>query len=219
MLSEKTGRYRLLQWVSKIVVALLISSNNAAVSHAAELTHVDVNSDGGVYRIRLEMKLDIAADYVSEVLTDYRHIYRLNPSIVESRLLASPNEGTSRVYTRMEGCVLFYCTEFIRVEDVRELDSGDLVAVIVPELSDFGSGAALWQITQQGERSQLVYEANFQPGFFVPPLVGSYFVKKKLKAEIMMAFQRVECNAKVRLWAKELGNDGVFGKKAKSMVC
>ncbi len=185
----------------------------------AELTRVDLDSEGGVYRIRLEMELDIAADYVNDVLMDFRHIYRLNPSIVESRILPSPIEGATRVYTRMEGCVLFYCTEFSRVEDVRKLGSGKLVAVIVPEMSDFESGTALWRISQHGERSQLIYEARMQPEFFVPPLIGSYLVKKKLKAELLMAFQRIECNAKARSWAKEIGNDGAFWKKEKSMTC
>lgn len=219
MLQNVTGRSRSHQWTSKIIFALFVYFNHAVVSHAAELTRVDVDSTGDVYRIRLEMVLDIAADYVNEVLTDYRHFYRLNPSIVESRMLPPPNEGTVRVYTRMEGCVLFYCTEFTRVDDVRELDSGELVAVIVPDMSDFGSGTALWRITQHGDRSRLVYEAQIQPDFFVPSLIGSYFVKHKLKAELLTVFQRIECNAKARLQVEMVGYDDAFGDKENSMIC
>jgi abortive infection bacteriophage resistance protein len=119
----------------------------------------------------------------------------------------------------MEGCVLFYCTEFTRVDDVRELDSGELVAVIVPDMSDFGSGTALWRITQHGDRSRLVYEAQIQPDFFVPSLIGSYFVKHKLKAELLTVFQRIECNAKARLQVEMIGNDDAFGDKENSMIC
>ena len=162
---------------------------------AAELIKLEVDQTGGTYTIRLEMELDVSADRVQRVLMNYRQLHRLSPSIVESRRLPSPHDGYARVFTRMDSCVLFICRELIRVEDIYQTASGDLVAVIVPGQSDFKAGTALWRITRCGQHTRLVYEASMQPGFFIPPMFGSYLVKKKMEDELLTSINRIECCA------------------------
>jgi hypothetical protein len=167
---------------------------------AAELEEVAVSDQDGVYQISLRMLLDVPARQVREVLTDYRHIYRLNPSIVETRLLPTPDAGrAARVYTRMQSCVGFYCREFSRVEDVWEHPSGEIETRIVPHMSDFDSGSTVWRIRDLGEHTELDYEASLEPRFFVPPVVGSYFVKRKFKEEALLSLHKIECIARVNL--------------------
>jgi hypothetical protein len=199
--------------------ALLMTLCLTRVAGGAELGRVELSNKGNVYTIELEMDLDIAPRYVREVLTDYRHIYRLNPSIVDSRVLPSAPEGAARVLTRIEGCVLFHCVEVTRVEDVYETNANELTAVIVPEMSDFWSGKALWRITSEGDRSRLVYEAQLEPEMFIPPLVGTYFVKKKFKEEMMTTFQRIECNARARWLIDEAGGDRTLAELNNYQVC
>lgn len=98
----------------------------------------------------------------------------------------------------MTGCVAFFCKDVGRVEDVRKLASGDLQSVIVPELSDLRSGAAQWYIHQTGQRTRVTYQASMEPGFFIPPLIGSYFVKHNIRTELLISFARIECIAKIQ---------------------
>jgi hypothetical protein len=156
--------------------------------NAGELTELQVTETGGVYHIRMVMVVHVPAKYVRGALTDYEHIYRLNPSIIESEILTSPEQGVVRVRTLMHGCVAFFCKDVGRVEDVRELVSGDLRAEIVPELSNLRSGHANWKIQPLGERAQVTYQADMEPDFFIPPLIGSFFVKQKMRKEIMVSF-------------------------------
>jgi hypothetical protein len=207
------------RWLLNAGAPLLATVCFTGIAVGAELTRVELSNEGNVYSIRLEMNLDIAARYVKEVLTDYPHIYRLNPSIVDSRVLPSAPDGAARVLTRVEGCVLFHCVEVTRVEDVYEKNANELTAVIVPELSDFWSGTALWRITQEGSKSRLVYEAQVEPEIFIPPLVGSYFVKKQFKEEMVTTFQHIECNATTRWLMDEAGGDRTVAEVKGHQVC
>ena len=165
---------------------------------AGDLTELQVTETGGIYRIRMAMMVHAPTKYVRGVLTDYAHIYRLNPSIIESEILASPEQGVVRVRTVMRGCVLFFCKSVGRVEDVRELASGDLHAEIVPELSNLKSGTAEWNIQPMGEHTQVTFRAHMEPDFFIPPLIGSYFVRRNIRKEIMTSFTRLECVAQTQ---------------------
>lgn len=169
-----------------------------APARAGYLSSLDISENSGSYRVRLVMLIQAPAHYVHSVLTDYRHIYRLNPSITESEILPSPRNGAIRVKTRMEGCIFFFCRDVDRVEEVREVNAGHLQAVIIPEHSDFTSGSADWLIQAVGDDSRVVYEAQVTPAFYIPPIIGSYFVKRTFAAAVMTSFRRLECIARIR---------------------
>ncbi|MDT8388440.1 MAG: hypothetical protein RQ736_13090 [Thiogranum sp.] len=165
---------------------------------AGVLTDLRVTEKHGVYEVTMTMITDAPAEHVHAVLTDYARIYRLNAAITESAVLQSPEAGVVRVKTVMTGCVAFFCRDIARVEDVRELASGDLQAVIVPELSDLRSGAAQWNIQRVGQRTRITYEGCMEPDFFIPPLIGSWFVKHSIRDELKTSFSRIECIAKIQ---------------------
>ena len=39
----------------------------------------------------------------------------------------------------------------------------------------------------------MIYQAQLEPDFFIPPLVGSYFVKQKLRKRVLTSMARIEC--------------------------
>lgn len=165
---------------------------------AGDLTELQVTNKGRGYSVRMVMVVHAPEQYVRAVLTDYAHIYRLNPSITESEILPSQEYGVARVRTLMRGCIGFFCKDIERVEDVRELITGDLQADIVPELSNLRSGRAEWKIQPVGEHSKVTFQAYMEPDFFVPPVIGSFFVRRNMRKEIMVSFRRLECIAQTR---------------------
>ncbi len=100
--------------------------------------------------------------------------------------------------TRIGGCIAFLCRDIDRVEDVSEVGAGHLRAIIVPEQSDFGSGLADWRIEPFGDQSQVVYESEFEPAFFIPPLIGSHFVKRAVGKAVTTSFAKLECIARIQ---------------------
>ncbi len=176
---------------------------------ANDIAEFDVTEEEGVFYIKASVVLYAPADYVHDVLTDYVHIYRLNPSIVESEVLTSPDENVTRVRTKVLGCVVFYCEEIERVEDVKILASGDIQAKIVPEFSQFKSGVTLWQIQSIGGNSKLTYHAEMEPDFFIPPVIGNSIVKAKLRDELINSFTRLEKIARLQS-ERDWNNDRSF---------
>jgi hypothetical protein len=180
------------------IVCLILVLCSLAPAGADNLSNIEISENSGKYRVRMVMLVHAPARYVSGVLTDYKHIYRLNPSITESEILPSPHNGTVRVKTRMQGCIFFFCRDVDRVEEVRELNAGHLQAVIIPEQSDFTSGSADWRIQSVGDNSRIVYEAQVTPAFYIPPVIGSYFVKRTFAETVITSFARLECIARIR---------------------
>jgi len=165
---------------------------------AGSLVELQVSESGGIYHVSMVMLVHAPAEHVRSVLTDYVHIYRLNPGITESEILPSPREGVVRVRTLLEGCVGVFCKRINRVEDVREQPSGDLEARVVPERSDLRSGVVKWEIRDAGANTWVSYQGHMEPDFFIPPLIGSYFVKKHIRKEVLTSFNRLECIAQVQ---------------------
>ena len=172
-----------------------------------DVPDVEVSEQGGVYRISAEVLIDAPSEYVRQVLTDFVHIYRLNPSIIESEVLVSENSSYTKVRTRVMGCAGYFCEELERVENVMVKPSGEVVAVIVPELSEFRSGRTVWRIRPEGERSRVIYESEMEPDFYIPPVVGKFMAKKSIRTEVETSFANLERIANViaaRDWNDDL---------------
>jgi hypothetical protein len=176
------------------------------VGVAYEMDNAEVTEDKGVFQLQFSTTIDAPAEYVRQVLTDFRHIYRLNSSIIESEVLPKKRSGETTIRTRVLACVSVFCREIERVDIMRVLASGDLQADIVPELSEFRSGQAIWKVTALDDKSRLVYEATLEPDFFIPPVIGISVISNSLKNEFMSTFDRIErianINAK-RDWADD----------------
>lgn len=167
------------------------------VVSAVNIEELRVSENDGVYQVELASEVDAPAEYVYKILTDYVHIYRLSSSIIESRILPSPREGVVRVRTRILDCILIFCMELDRVEDVQELPSRALRVSIVPSLSNFRSGITNWSIEETNGGSQLIYKAVMEPDFVIVPIIGPVLIKKKLRTEMISSLKRIECAAKI----------------------
>jgi hypothetical protein len=168
------------------------------LARAAELAELEVSEGEGIYRISLAMQVQAPAHYVRRVLTDYARIYRLNPAITESEILPSSDDGVVRVRTRIRDCIAFFCKEIDVVEDVRESGPDGLQVTTVPALSSFKSGSAEWQIHGMGDRSQVIYQAEMEPDFYIPPLIGSFVIKQRLRETMLTSLARIECIARIQ---------------------
>jgi len=184
-------------WKATRVYALIVLCLSALQVDAVEIRELEVSEDGGVYQIKLVTVLDAPAEYVYRVLTDYVHLHRLHPSIIQSDILPSPADGVVRIRTRILDCILIFCMELDRVEDISEQTPHHVHATIVPSMCNFRSGEADWRIQDMGGHSQLVYEAQMKPDFTVIPVIGPYLVKQKLRDEMASSLGRIECIAKI----------------------
>lgn len=179
------------------VYALIILCLVALQADAVEIRELEVSEDGGVYQIKLVAVIDAPAEYVYTVLTDYVHLHRLHPSIIQSDILPAPGAGIVRVRTRIRDCILIFCMELDRVEDISELPPYHVHATIVPSMCNFRSGKADWRIEDMRGRSKIIYETQMKPDLMVLPVIGPYLVKRKLRNETESSLGKIECIAKI----------------------
>jgi hypothetical protein len=168
---------------------------------------IEVNEQSGAYQIKVVALIAAPASYVRDVLTDYTHIYRLNPSIIESEVLKQDDDSVD-VRTKVVGCAAYFCEELDRVEKVRMLPSGDLQAEIIPELSQFKSGLTLWHIKSLGDYCEVTYVSDMEPDIYIPPVVGKFLIKKSIREEMQISFANLEKISSVlaaREWQEKHG--------------
>jgi len=194
-------QYRIFQR-ARMIAALVVAMGNCCLHsttlEAAQVVALAMNEKAGIYQLALEVILSARSDDVHHVITDYDHIYRIDPAIVESGIMGKPGASVTRVRTLINGCVLLLCRPIVRVEDVRETGNDDIYSVVVPELSNVRSGTEHWRIHPIGNETRISFHSTLEPGFFVPPLVGSPLVEKKIRDETLICFNNIERIARIR---------------------
>ena len=176
--------------------ALFALPLSTSISSADELVELSVKKTDGAYSLRVVSVLDAPVDYVYDVITDYKHAYRINPTITEVEILPSDRDVV-RVRNLSEHWVGPFCFKIDWVGDIVEPRDGYLKVNTIPELSSFKSGAAVWELRSQGERTWVLHESRLKPDFFMPPVIGDRIMKKQMKEDTLDTFTRIECYAKV----------------------
>jgi len=156
-----------------------------SAARAGEVLHSYVEHDSGHYLLHLEMRLAAALDSVYAVLLDFDNLSSLNDSIIGSQLLEK-NAQHYRVLLITKGCLWFFCRQVKQVQTVMELGRGYLTSTTDPAVSDLASGKVLWHVRpdpRQEGWTLITYSADFEPGFWVPPLIGPWLMKRRLLQE------------------------------------
>ena len=168
-----------------------------SISSAGEPVELSVIKTDGVYSLRVFSVLDAPADYVYNVITDYKHAYRINPTITEIEILPSGRDEVVRVRNLSEHWVGPFCFKIDWVGDIVEPRDGHLKVITIPEFSSFESGSAAWELHPQGDRTWVLHESSLKPDFIIPPLIGDRIMQKKMKEDTLDTLNRIECYAKV----------------------
>ena len=160
--------WRIVGRIAMLIFAIASCYLYSPLLAAGEVIDLSISDSNGVYHLALAMIVDAPFADVHYVITDYVHIYRIDPSIVESEILGKPDASVIRVKTLVNDCVLSFCRNILRVEDVREVGADDIYTVIVPQLSNVRSGTSHWQILPMGAKTRINYDMTLDPGFFSP---------------------------------------------------
>jgi hypothetical protein len=163
---------------------------------AAEIRFIEVEREDNLYRLKSIAWFDVKSDALYGVLTDYEQFSRFTSAIVESKNLDPDEKGRPRYYTRMEGCVLLWCKSFIRIGHLTLQPTSEIVAITNPEESDFKRSRERWQLIREGDGTLLVYEFEMVPDFWVPPVIGPFYIKRALASGGERALDRIEALAR-----------------------
>ncbi|MBI3570753.1 MAG: SRPBCC family protein [Gammaproteobacteria bacterium] len=168
-------------------VLLLLLPAQAATVLQTEVTHKD-----GRYTVTFEFGVAADANAVRRVLTDYDHLDRLSRVVQKSEQLSPGDDGRPRVRVVMHSCFLFFCQTVRKLETVTEFPDGRLVVIADPAESDYRYSRVEWQIHAERTQTRITYQAEHEPAFFVPPLIGPWVVKMRIRHELELMAERLE---------------------------
>lgn len=169
--------------------------------YAAEIMSIEVESDDGEYTMTSEAWFDASVEQTYEVYRFWDYATRFSSSIVEARDIEQDEQGRPQFYIRNKGCVLFFCQSFVRQGYIESEPLIVLRAVADPSLSDFHFSNESWIFESHKGGTLVTYNLSMSPKFWVPPGIGPYLIKRKLRNNGGDAVDRIE------LIAQGIGND------------
>ena len=159
---------------------------------AAEMRSVEVERVDGRYIMRSEVHFAASVEAVYSVFANYDLSTKFSGAIVESRNIDAEEGGRPGFYVRNRGCVLFFCRSFERYGYV-ELEPYKVIrASVDPERSDFHLSNESWQFEKNGKGTVVTYNLEFEPKFWVPPVIGPIVIQRKLADDGGDAVERIE---------------------------
>lgn len=175
-------------WRCLLVLACAIAGG----ALAAEMRSIEVDHEKGVYTMSSEVWFDASVDQVWDVFRYWDNSTKFSSAIVESRDMAPDDLGRPQFYVRNRGCVLFFCTSFERQGYVEE-KYGELIRAFAdPAFSDFHRSDERWEFVAEDGGTVVIYDLKMEPKFWVPPGIGPYLIKRKLRNNGGRAIDRIE---------------------------
>lgn len=159
---------------------------------AASIEFVEVREEDGRYTLTSNSIVEAPREAVFEVLTDYDQFVRVSSAFEDSKFLEPEKDGTPRVYTKLQGCVLFFCKVLERVERLTYEAPGSIKTTVIAEESDFKYGISTWELEPVEEGTLVRYQLIMEPDFWIPPLLGPAMIKRKLQSGGADAVGRIE---------------------------
>ncbi len=163
---------------------------------AVEILDASVEKKDGIYHVVGSSLILASPEFIYATLMDFDNFHKIAGGITETRFVESEIPGELLGYTRIESCVLFFCRKAEKLERIFATPHTEIRTESIPENSDFKINNTRWILSPEGEVTRLTYEARFQPKFWLPPLISTWAIKRKLIDSAETIGLRIEYLAK-----------------------
>ncbi len=153
----------------------------AGSARGAELKDVQVTVKDGRYYVVAEMIVDAPLEPTFGALVEYDRFDKHSDIYVKTRYLNPAADGTPRVFTRIQGCVLGFCRGVERIM-LLEATPFEVVHATVESESDgnLRYGRETWELSPTEGGTLILYHHELVLGFWLPPLIGPWAVRRAL---------------------------------------
>ena len=174
---------------SILVTSLLVGSATMG-ANGAEILDSEITFDKGKIDYRFNARVDLPKETVLGILTDYRYLPRLNKHIKSSAQLSS-EARVIRVF-KLEKCIVSFCFNLNFGEEI-QFELNGIKLRIIKNRSSFHSGSATWRIEEFSKNQSLIFiDGQLEPKFWIPPVIGLYFLDKVFNEQIAATVKNVE---------------------------
>lgn len=169
----------------------------------AEVNSVEISQEKGVYSLSIIMTVNADAETIKSIITDYENLTLINAYLKESKVVNISEDERTTVNMLSEICVFFICYNIRHPQIFHPVNNNTLFSRIIPGISDFKSGWGRWKINEKDSDrismspvTQIIFDTEITPDFFIPPLFGPYQMKKKMLEIAEATINNLEENAK-----------------------
>lgn len=152
-----------------------------------ELTRKD-----GFYYVHASLLLNAPRPDVFVALTNYDRFLEFTERHEEIGFVEPASDGTLRVFSKAKGCILFFCRTIERYARLKLQPDEFISAIVEPEISDFDYGLETWTLEELGEQTRILYYHEARPNFWIPPLIGTWAMRRTLNQDALNAVQAIE---------------------------
>jgi hypothetical protein len=156
---------------------------------------IEVDYVDGRYSMESVMWFDAGVDETYAVFSDFDLSTEFSGAIVEARNLEPDAQGRPGYYIRNRACILFFCKSVVRQGHVESRDKRLLQAFTDASRSDFRFCEESWEFVEENGGTRVRYTLLMEPDFWIPPGIGPYMIKRKLKSDGSEALGRIEALA------------------------
>ena len=190
--------------LKNLAFLIIVCISTVGSMQAAEMLKMEVKRKGKRFYLDSSLLVDVPKNTMYEVLTDYNNMHHFSRGIKQSQEVTPAADGTRRVFSHLQGCVAFLCRSVEKVELMETIENQRIVTLLLPELSkNVRWNKTEWDLLEVAiERddksnigktlTQIDYTMEFEPGFWVPPLLGAYIIKKSLAKDGLEMVERME---------------------------
>lgn len=144
----------------------------------------------------LSLVLKTPIDRAWQILTDYAAIKRLNPDVQRSAVIH--HDGQTLLRMHIKSCVLFMCFPVTQTEAMTSHKPSEITGRIIPVLSSFRAGFSRWRLMPVKGGTRVSFKARLTPSFYIPPILDSWLIKRKLTTEMQTTARHLEAWAEKR---------------------
>ena len=174
-----------------ITYAACLFFSYSIIVFSGEVIKSDVSHNKGSYSASLVMHINAPTKKVYRLFTNYDDLARLSDNITESEIIdEDPPEYT--VVVKTHNCVLFFCKDLKQTQQVLELGEGYIAVEDIKGQSDFIYAESHWHISPYKKGTRVTFKSEMKPGFWIPPLIGPWYFKKRMLKETKNMIERLE---------------------------
>ena len=177
-------------WTVPLLLACCLLLSPPVVAKTILYTLVSYHE--GRYRVVFDVIIDAQHQRVREIMADYEGWPRFSSVIEEVRRITVNDNGSETVRMSLHLCLWLYCKNLVKTGELVVRGNGDIVVTGLPAQSDFRYASERWRTLAVEDKTRVKYQAELEPDFFVPPLIGPLYLKSRIRRELDATTLRLE---------------------------
>jgi len=151
-----------------------------------------VHEHQGRYSVFFDALLDAPHESIYAIIADPARWPQLSKIVTASEVVGELPGDRRKVSVTFQDCILIFCQTIHKHEALRTSPNGNINTLAIPEQSDFSYAHEHWQISAEDQHTRILYRAEMTPSFYVPPLVGAYILKAKIRSLLLQVTANLE---------------------------